>query len=106
VRRYGPVGVFSARFIAGLRFIAGPVAGAMSLRFLPFAVANVSGAVAFVSLSVGAGYAIGYGFGDYVERARRAVGAGGRAVLIAAVVCAGAGFVWRLLRALRARSGS
>jgi len=31
VTRYGAVGVFAARFIAGLRFLAGPVAGSTGL---------------------------------------------------------------------------
>src|SRR6058998_386729 len=31
VARYGSLGVASARFIAGLRFVAGPLAGAMHL---------------------------------------------------------------------------
>ena len=106
VARYGPLGVASARFIAGLRFVAGPLAGAMHLSFVSFVVGNVVGAMAFVPLAVAAGYAIGYGLGDYVEGIRRAVGEGERVILAAAAVCVGAVVVWRFLGAFRARAGS
>jgi len=106
VARYGSLGVASARFIAGLRFVAGPLAGAMHLPFVSFIVGNVVGAMAFVPLAVAAGYAIGYGLGDYVEGIRRAVGEGERVILAAAAVCVGAVVVWRFLGAFRARAGS
>jgi membrane protein DedA with SNARE-associated domain len=48
VTRYGPLGVFAARFLPGLRFLAGPLAGATGLRFFPFLVANVLGASLYV----------------------------------------------------------
>ncbi len=106
VVRYGPLGVFSARFIAGLRFMAGPLAGAMNLGIVSFMVANVLGALAFVPLAVGAGYAIGYGFGDSVERIQRAVGRFESGVLTVAALAIGMMFIWRLLRAFRTRGGS
>ena len=74
VARRGPFAVFAARFIPGIRFMAGPLAGGLGLRFLPFLAANVSGAVVYVPVAVAAGYAIGYGFGEYVERLHRIVG--------------------------------
>ena len=64
--RYGVLGVFVARFIPGLRFMAGPLAGAAGLRPFPFVVANLLGAAIYVPYAVGIGYAIGYGFGTYV----------------------------------------
>ncbi len=67
VARYGPVGVFCARFIAGLRFLAGPLAGSLGLRPLPFFLANVLGALCYVPIMVGTGYAVGYGFRQYVR---------------------------------------
>lgn len=36
VAKYGPLGVFVARFLPGLRFMAGPLAGATGLRPLRF----------------------------------------------------------------------
>ncbi len=71
--RYGPAGVFGARFVAGLRFLAGPLAGGMGLRPIPFFLANVLGALVYVPLTVGEGYAVGYGFGEYVARIHRGI---------------------------------
>ena len=88
VTRRGPLGVFAARFIPGLRFLAGPLAGAVGLQPLPFFVANVIGAGIYVPLVVGAGYAVGYGFGEYVERLRRTVGEVEHIVLGAAIAFA------------------
>ncbi|MBI2089207.1 MAG: DedA family protein, partial [Deltaproteobacteria bacterium] len=48
VMRYGPLGVFCARFLPGLRFLAGPLAGAVGLPFFPFFVANFLGAAVYV----------------------------------------------------------
>lgn len=72
VSRYGPFGVFIARFVAGLRFLAGPLAGSLGLLPLPFFLANVLGALCYVPLMVGAGYAVGYGFRRYVRGFLRA----------------------------------
>jgi membrane protein DedA with SNARE-associated domain len=57
--RHGAVGVFVARFVAGLRFFAGPLAGMIGLRFGVFAVANLLGALVYVPTAVGIGYLIG-----------------------------------------------
>jgi membrane protein DedA with SNARE-associated domain len=73
VTRHGAVGVFAARLLTGLRFLAGPLAGATGLQPPRFFVANLLGAVVYVPLAVGAGYAVGYGLGDSVERVRSAV---------------------------------
>ncbi len=102
VNRYGPFGVFAARFLPGLRVLAGPLAGAAGLRFLPFVVANVLGAALFVPYAVGLGYVIGYGLGDYVERIRHVE----YIVLIGLTIFAIGGLGWRVLRAVRARQGS
>jgi membrane protein DedA with SNARE-associated domain len=39
--RWGSWGVFVARFIPGLRFLAGPLAGTVGLHFTAFIAANV-----------------------------------------------------------------
>lgn len=99
VSRYGALGVFLGRFLPGLRFMAGPLAGASGLRFRPFFVANMLGAAVFVPYGIGLGYAVGYGLGSYVAEIRhveRAVVVGG---LIGVVGLAG----WRVLRARRGR---
>ncbi len=86
VTRYGAAGVFAARFLTGLRFLAGPLAGAMGLRPSRFLVANLLGVVVFVPLAVGAGYAVGYGLGSSVEQVQRAASQVENIVLAATVL--------------------
>ena len=73
VARHGGWAVFCARFVAGLRFLAGPLAGATGLRPLAFAAGNVLGAGLFVPMVVGLGYLFGRTFGDDIERLVRRV---------------------------------
>jgi membrane protein DedA with SNARE-associated domain len=74
VGRYGAVAVFVARFVMGLRIMAGPLAGSLGLPFPRFFIANVCGAVLFVPYAAALGWAIGYGLGPYVERLHRFFG--------------------------------
>ncbi len=104
VNRYGPFGVLAARFIPGLRFMAGPLAGAGGLRPLVFLVANVIGAAVYVPYAVGIGFAVGYGLGEYVERLRHLLGKVEHIVLIGTAIAAALLLGWRALRAMRARS--
>ena len=97
--RWGPLGVFVARFIPGLRFLAGPLAGTVGLPFTAFLTANVLGAVVYVPVIVAAGYAVGYGAGPHVERVLRTFGPVEYVVLTVAVVAAGTVFLWRAMRA-------
>ncbi len=106
IQRWGPLGVFVARFLAGLRFLAGPLAGAAGLRFSAFIIVNVLGALLYVPTVVAAGYAIGYGAGAYVERALQARGPVEHLVLAVAVIFAALVLVWRAVRGRRARAGS
>lgn len=103
VTRYGAIGVFSARFIAGLRFLAGPLAGSTGLRPAVFFVANALGAMIYVPTMVGAGYAVGYGLGDYVKRLQRVVGRIEHVVLVAAILSTLLLLGWRALQASRSR---
>lgn len=73
VARHGAWAVFCARFVAGLRFLAGPLAGATGLRPLAFAAGNVLGACLFVPIVVGLGYLFGRTFGDDIDRLVRRV---------------------------------
>jgi membrane protein DedA with SNARE-associated domain len=66
--RHGGLAVFAARFVPGVRSLAGPVAGATGMRPLTFVVSNGLGAVAYVPYAVGLGYALGYGAGTAIER--------------------------------------
>ena len=103
VTRYGAFGVFAARFIAGLRFMAGPVAGSTGLPPLAFVAANALGAVVYVPTMVAAGYGVAYGLGDYLQRFERIVGKVEHVVLIGAIIGTLAFLGWRALRAARDR---
>jgi membrane protein DedA with SNARE-associated domain len=93
--RHGTLAVFLGRFFPGLRFMAGPLAGAAGLGFRSFVVANMLGAAVFVPYGVGLGYALGYGLEPYVAEVRFVE----RAVLIA-IILGVVGLVgWRWLRA-------
>jgi len=98
VSRYGAWAVFCARFVAGLRFLAGPLAGATGLRPLAFAAGNVLGACLFVPTVVGLGYLLGRVIGDDIDRLVRRVEhlALGVAIVLMVVVV-----VARVLRARR-----
>jgi membrane protein DedA with SNARE-associated domain len=101
VCRYGSYGVFVARFIPGLRFMAGPVAGSTGLPFAQFLTANVLGGLIYVPLSVGAGYFLGQSLGDVLRQFERMAGKPEylalMLVLIGAVLIVG----WRALSARR-----
>ena len=56
---HGSKAVFMARFIAGVRFLAGPMAGACGMPFLRFLGWNVMGAIIWCSLVVTIGYLVG-----------------------------------------------
>ena len=103
VTRYGAFGVFAARFIAGLRFMAGPLAGSTGLPPLAFVAANALGAVVYVPTMVAAGYGVAYGLGDYLKRFERIVGKVEHVVLIGAIIGTLAFLGWRALRAARDR---
>jgi membrane protein DedA with SNARE-associated domain len=96
VTRYGALTVFVARFLPGLRFLAGPVSGMTGLRPLAFIAANVCGAAVYVPTAVGLGYAVGYGFGEQLARLKHLVGQAEHLVLIVVLITT-------LLLAARAR---
>jgi membrane protein DedA with SNARE-associated domain len=56
---HGSKAVFMARFVAGARFMAGPMAGAAGMSFLRFLGWNFSGALIWCSLMITVGYAVG-----------------------------------------------
>ena len=67
--RYGSVTVFFARFVFGLRIIAGPLAGVLRMPWRKFMVFNFLGAALWVSVIAGAGYL----FGQHWERLQQDV---------------------------------
>lgn len=56
---HGSKAVFMARFIAGIRFMAGPMAGAAGMPFFRFLGWNVLGAIVWCTLITTLGYLVG-----------------------------------------------
>ncbi|HTR63109.1 MAG TPA: DedA family protein [Candidatus Binataceae bacterium] len=56
---HGSKAVFMARFIAGVRFMAGPMAGAAGMPFWRFLGWNISGALVWCFIIVTVGYLLG-----------------------------------------------
>jgi len=65
--RYGPVTVFFARFVFGMRIIAGPLAGVLRMPWKRFLAFNFMGAAVWVSVIS----CVGYFFGRHWERLER-----------------------------------
>ena len=57
--RYGAATIFFARFVFGMRVIAGPLAGVLRMRWRNFTIFNFLGAVVWVSCVAAAGYLFG-----------------------------------------------
>ena len=103
VRRYGAVAVFAARFIAGLRFLVGPLAGSTGLPPFGFVTANILGALLYVPTMVAAGYGLAYGLGDYVQKFERVAGRVEHVVLFGAILGTAGALGLRALRVRRDR---
>jgi membrane protein DedA with SNARE-associated domain len=65
--KYGSVTVFFARFVFGMRIIAGPMAGVLRMSWRKFLVFNFLGAVVWVSVISSAGYLFGRHWDRLVE---------------------------------------
>jgi membrane-associated protein len=59
LQRRGSAAIFLARFIAGMRIVAGPLAGVLRMEWKRFLPANAAGAAAWVTVIAGAGYFFG-----------------------------------------------
>ncbi len=89
---HGNKTIFLARFIAGLRFIAGPMAGAMRMPFWRFFGWNVSGAAVWCAI---VSY-LGFILGDQWENFARQIHADGPWVMAAAALLIAAIYTLRL----------
>jgi membrane protein DedA with SNARE-associated domain len=105
VDRYGSYGVFVGRFIPGLRFMAGPVAGSTGLPFFRFFCANFLGGLIYVPLTVGAGFFLGKSLGEVLRRVEHMIGRVEHLALILLVLAAASIVGWRAISARKARSG-
>jgi len=68
--RFGAATIFFARFIFGLRVIAGPLAGVLRMPWKAFALFNFLGAAVWVTVIA----TVGYLFGRHWDALERAVG--------------------------------
>lgn len=86
--RYGSVTVFFARFVFGMRIVAGPLAGVLRMPWKRFAVFNFLGAAVWVSVIS----SVGYFFGRHWEKLER--GMKRFDIVVAIVVVLAAIFQW------------
>jgi membrane protein DedA with SNARE-associated domain len=103
VNRHGQVAVFLARFIPGLRFLAGPLTGIAGMPFRRFFIANIAGAAVYVPLTVAFGYAFGLGFGQYIPWLEGYLTKAEHIVIAAITITAVASFTWRAFKLKRLR---
>ncbi len=69
--RYGAWTIFLARFIFGMRVIAGPLAGVLRMRWRTFTLFNFLGAVTWVTSIACAGYLFGQQWRSLARAVRR-----------------------------------
>ncbi len=90
LNRYGPGAIFAARFIAGARIVAGPLAGVLRMEWRKFVLFNFLGAATWVTVIA----SLGYLFGSQLERLLATVKRVELALLIA-VLAGCAVYLWR-----------
>ena len=86
--KYGATTVFFARFVFGMRILAGPMAGVLRMSWRRFLVFNFLGAVVWVSVISCAGYLFGRHWNRLEEALKRAD------VLAAVIILLVAGYLW------------
>lgn len=87
--RFGPATVFFARFVFGMRVIAGPLAGVLRMQWRRFVLFNFLGATLWVTVIS----SVGYLFGQHWHRLLRVVGRANAVVFVVAVL--GVAYAWR-----------
>ena len=88
--RYGSATIFVARFIAGMRIIAGPLAGVLRMPWRRFVLFNFLGAVVWVTVIA----SVGYLFGKHWEALIQVLRDANIAIAIVVVVLVGL-YWWR-----------
>ncbi len=94
--RYGNLTVFVARFVFGMRIIAGPMAGVLRMPWSRFVLFNFLGAATWVTVIA----VLGYLFGEHWEELAKTIG---RVNLVLALLAAWVGLF--LYRRYKARHG-
>jgi membrane-associated protein len=98
--KYGAVTVFFARFVFGMRIIAGPMAGVLRMSWRKFALYNFLGAALWVTVISGVGYLFGRHW-DRLEQGLKRFDV----VVLALVVLIAAWIWWRNRNGGKAASG-
>ena len=80
--RFGPATVFFARFVFGMRVLAGPLAGVLRMKWRRFLLFNFLGAAVWVTVIS----CVGYLFGQHWHRLLHIVGRVNAAVFVAAAL--------------------
>ena len=86
--RYGAVTIFFARFVFGMRIIAGPLAGVLRMSWRKFSLFNFLGAGLWVTVISGVGYLFGQHW-DRLEHVLKRFD-----LTVAVVVLLGVAFLW------------
>jgi len=89
LHRRGSLAIFFARFITGMRVLAGPLAGMLHMRWKKFLLANAAGAATWVTVISLAGFAFGSQFDSLLAFFKNA----DIAILVAVVTLAW--YLWR-----------
>jgi membrane-associated protein len=97
IERYGAVSIFFARFITGVRVIAGPLAGVLRMQWRRFALFNFLGALVWVVVIASLGYSFGSQWGRLLELMKEA-----NWIILAVVAVIIVIFLWKRRRARRA----
>ena len=87
--RYGAATIFFARFVFGMRIIAGPMAGTLRMPWRKFLIFNFMGAALWVSVISSAGYL----FGQHWHRLEKVIQRFDFAVVVVAVIVGA--WIWR-----------
>lgn len=90
--RYGAPTIFFARFVFGIRIIAGPLAGVLRMPWRKFLIYNFLGGGAWVAVVAGAGYM----FGRHWARLERDIKR--LDIIVALIAAAALVYGWRRLR--------
>jgi membrane protein DedA with SNARE-associated domain len=90
--RFGPMTVFFARFVFGMRVLAGPLAGVLRMQWRRFVLFNFLGAALWVTVIS----CVGYLFGRHWQHLLRVLGRVNAAVFVVAVIVAF--LLWRRYR--------